>query len=176
MMFIPKSDFTAQISELETKVSELETKVTDLSTDIASKTDALVKASEEITNLSTEVSNLKPFKEKADELAEQENQRILSEKKESLKKIALKSGFILESELSEDTEISQAIESVDESAIKLIIATRLMKKLDEKTEDTTESLIEQSELDVKSEVATANINLDDESYDPLSIMNSFLKR
>ena len=176
MMFIPKSDFTAQISELELKVSELENKVTELSTEISAKTDALIKASEEITSLSAEISTLQPFKAQADELAELENQRILSEKKESLKKYAIKGGYISSEEIESDEVIKSAIEALDEVSIKGIIADRFMKKLDEQAEVVVTPVVEVSES-VKIEVANANINLDDEEpLDFKQVMASYLKK
>ena len=41
MTFIPKSDFMAQISELETKVSELESKLVELSTESETSNNSL---------------------------------------------------------------------------------------------------------------------------------------
>lgn len=166
----------SQINELEIKIAELEGKVTELSTDSASKADALIKSSEEIEKLKSEVSSLVPFKEKVEEIERVEAERILSEKRDSLKKYALKGGFISETELSENEEIAQAIESVDETKIKLLIAERIIKKLDEKSETET-SEFKQNPLEEKTELANANINLDDEdSFNPLNIMSSFLKR
>lgn len=187
MMFVPKSDYTAQISELETKVSELETKVTELSTDITTKTDALVKASEEVENLKSEISNLQPYKEEADKLAQIEAEKVLSEKKEALKKLALKGGFISETEINEDEIVKSAIESLDESTIKNIIADRFMKKLDEQSStdtdtnennstDTSNSNVETSTTDTKVETASANINIDEESMDFKAVMSAYLKK
>jgi hypothetical protein len=94
MVFIPKETMDSSVAEMQTKLNEAEEKVATLEADISTKIEALVKASEEVTALTNEVSTLMPFKEEADKLVEAENQRLLSEKKESLKKYALKSGHI----------------------------------------------------------------------------------
>jgi hypothetical protein len=60
------------------------------------------------------------------------------------------------------------IENLDEKGIKAVIAERVIKKLDE-----TPSNIETSTKD--PEVASANINNDDEQFDGSTFMSSWLK-
>ena len=168
-----------EITNLKGEISILTSELEGLKSEIIEKTDALVKVSETITTLESEIATLKPFKDAADAIAQAEAEKVLAEQKESLKNLALKSGFIVESEL-EDEAIKSAIDAIDEASIKVIIANRFIAKLNEKPAEATPTPDPKLETSTTPEVtpsATANINLDDEeAFDPKAIMSSYLKR
>lgn len=129
------------VIEASAKISELESKE-------EATTEAMLKANEKIKELELVVSELQPYKDK---IIAQEQERIKQEtesKRESLKEYALKSNLISEEELESNDEIKNMIASLDEKAIKSIIADRFINKMDSDEKET--------ELQVSSQ----NVNLE----------------
>jgi c-di-AMP phosphodiesterase-like protein len=120
-------------------------------------------------NLKTQVSELAPYKEQIEAAQRLEQERQIAEKKESLKTLALKGGYITKEELETSETIKQLIENLDEKGIKAEIAERVIKKLD--SEPATK--VETSETHIES--ASANISdSDDDPVDKTSFMSARL--
>ncbi|MEG0898436.1 MAG: hypothetical protein RSF40_01840 [Oscillospiraceae bacterium] len=118
--------------------AKLTVSVASINSTIAQKDDALITANEKIQELSAEVASLKPFKE-ACETAERE--RIESEtaqKRVDLKTKIEKSKLFSEDEIK-STEISNLIETVDEVAIKNLMADKFMASLENTTKPTVDT-------------------------------------
>jgi len=160
-------------SKLTVSVAEINTTVASYEEKIATLNDSLVEASSTIQTLNTEVSNLNTYKDKFEEAEQIRIANELSEKQESLKTYATKSGFITKEEIESSEDIKVLIENVDEAGIKAVIAERFMKTLDENKEKE----IETSEIKVV-EKATAKANIADGDTDkgvtPKSVMKSYL--
>lgn len=109
------------ITKLSVSVSEINTTVASLNEKIKTQAESLVKANEDITALSE-------YKEKFEQAEQEKVKRELSEKRETLKTYALKSGLIAEAELSENQALAEAMSSLNKEAIDIVIAERFMQK------------------------------------------------
>lgn len=107
----------------EPEVVELVVAMTEINSTIASKDDAIAKANERIVELEDEVASLAPYKEEAERIAKEKEEAELAAKREEIKNYALKSKLISEEELAEG-ELASAIENVDYTFIKGLIADR----------------------------------------------------
>ena len=161
------------ISNLSSEISTLKTTNGTLDTELSGKTDALVKAGEKIEELNATIAELVPFKEKVEESERIANEAVIAEKKENLKKLAVKGGFIATEELETSEEIKAFIESLDEKGIKSLIAERVISKLDQETE--TDSKKETEVSTVLNNNIKLNIN-NDEELNPMSIMSNYLNK
>ena len=81
------------------------------------------------------------------------------EKKNNLKAYAMKSGFISEEEMSENAEIAEMIENLNEAGIKAIIAERFMASLSGKVETSSVETASAVSVDLNSEEDENNISI-----------------
>ncbi|KNB74249.1 hypothetical protein ADS79_03210 [Brevibacillus reuszeri] len=124
-----------------------------------------------VEKLQASVGELAPYKMQIEELNRKELEKEMSEKRESLKKVATKGGFISEDELENSEDIKAMIETLDEKGIKALIAERFIKKLDDSP---TPSSLETSSL--QHNKGQANLyNDDEEAFDHRVVMSTFLK-
>lgn len=162
-----ESKLTVSVAEINTTIASYEEKVATLN-------NSLVEASSTIQNLNTEISNLTVYKEKFEEAEQIRIANELSEKQNTLKDYAKKSGFITDEEIESSEDIKVLIENVDEAGIKAIIAERFMKSL----EENKEKEVETSAAKPTEETATAKANItvgeDDNVVTPKSVMKSYL--
>ena len=156
--------FTYEVADDEVTVSEpvpvsLAVSISEVNKVISEKDDALVKANETIQNLENQVSALQPFKDAADkaELEKAEAEKV--EKKNNLKTYAMKSGFISEEEMSENAEIAEMVENLNEAGIKAIIAERFMASLSGKVETSSVETASTVSVDLNSEENENNISI-----------------
>ena len=186
------------VSEIETMVAEKDAKDTQIvslnnalsekKTELSTKIESITKLGEQISLKEAEIAELIPFKEKveASELAEKEAE--LAQKKEDLKAYATKSGFLTVEDL-ETPEIAELIENLDEKSIKVIIAEKVIAKLEiseaekvaqelalaEKAKE-TEKEVDIAELKDKTPKTNINTSTKDDITSPLSIMDKFLSK
>lgn len=159
-----------QEGKLTIQVSQLNTTIESLQAEINEKNDALVKASEEISSKDTEISQLKPYKEKVEKAEHDKAIAELEEKKDNLRKLALSSKHIKESELETSEELKKMIDELDEKSIKAVIADRYMSSLLSRKEKTLDT----SEVDNKN--VTVNLNTDDVDDAVSIVRRNFFKK
>lgn len=135
-----------ELSTADTELNELQSKVENLQKEINSKEEALnntkqttneeiIKLGLVINELKEQLSQLKPIKEEFDKLQAEKQEVELNEKRNSLKQFALNSKFVEEKEFAENEEIKQAIMEVNEAKIKDIIASRVVEKAIQETDN-----------------------------------------
>ena len=160
---------TVSVAQINTTVAELNTKVDGL-------TNSLVEASTKIQSLNKSIAELMPYKESFEQAEQIRIEKETSAKRETLKKFAINSNFISETELSSDESIKICIDNVDEKGLKAIIAERFVKSLDVKTEDTNSKEVETSSIVEPVETPKADITDSDVEISSKNIMKQFLKR
>lgn len=154
--------FTYECANNEITISEpqnvkLTVSIAELNSTIAQKDEALLSANEKIQELSTEVSNLKPFKEACEKAEQERIEAETAQKRIDLKAKVEKSNLFTEDEI-ESTEISSLIETVDEAAIRNLMADKFMASLEGEKET-----VETSEVKVETAIKPkANIDNSDE--------------
>lgn len=181
MVFMPQETMEATIAEKDSKIKELEGVVSEKDTLLSEKVDAITKLGEELSSKDevikekdTEISSLQPYKEQIEAAEKVKQEAEIAEKKESLKKLAIKGGYISSEEVETSEEIKTLIDSLNENGIKTIIAERVIAKLDEKKED-----VEVSENTKVEETKTPTINLNSDattSVDYAGVMSKFLSK
>lgn len=156
--------FTYEVADDEVTVGEpvpvsLTVSISEVNKVISEKDDALVRANETIKNLENQVSALQPFKDAADKAELEKAEAEKAEKKNNLKAYAMKSGFISEEEISENAEIAEMVESLNEAGIKAIIAERFMASLSGKVETSSVETASAVSVDLNSEEDENNISI-----------------
>ena len=156
--------FTYEVAEDVVTVSEpvpvsLTVSISEVNKVISEKDDALVKANETIQNLENQVSALQPFKDAADKAELEKAEAEKTEKRNNLKTYAMKSGFISEEEISENAEIAEMVENLNEAGIKAIIAERFMASLSGKVETSSVETASAVSVDLNSEEDENNISI-----------------
>ncbi len=156
--------FTYEVVDDAVTVSEpvpvsLTVSISEVNKVISEKDDALLKANETIQNLTTQVSALQPFKDAADKAELEKAEAEKAEKKNNLKAYAMKSGFISEEEMSENAEIAEMVENLNEAGIKAIIAERFMASLSGKVETSSVETASAVSVDLNSEEDENNISI-----------------
>ena len=160
---------TVSVAQINSTVAELNTKVEGL-------TNSLVEASTKIQSLNKNIAELTPYKESFEQAEQARIEKETSIKRENLKKFAIDSKFISETELSSDESIKICIDNVDEKGLKAIIAERFVKSLDIKTENTNSKTVETSSIVEPVETPKADITDSDIEVLSKNIMKQFLKR
>lgn len=158
MVFMPKEELDNQISELNTKLSDKEKEVSE-------KVESINKLGDEISTLQTQVSELTPFKEEHDKVVAEKEAQELAEKKENLKQFAMKGGYISQEEIESSEEIKEMIENLNESALKVMRAERIEKKIEEMTASSTkEQKTETSTANTDAKTVKSDLNSEDEGF------------
>ena len=160
-------------SKLITSVSQINSTIAEMQKKISEQNDALIHSSSTIQALNTQISDLSPFKEKFESVEQERIEKELSERRDALKSYAIKSGHISVTEIenSEENggsvEIKSYIETLNESAIKDIIADRFMASLEqEKNKEIQTSTVDAAQ-------AKANIT-DDDVIDHRTFIKNFI--
>lgn len=163
-----ETKLTVSIAQINTTVAELNSKVEAL-------TDSLVEASTKIQTLNKNVAELTPYKDSFEQAEQVRIEAETATKRELLKKFAIDSKFISETEISSDESIKICIDNVDEKGIKAIIAERFVKSLDVKNETPTIKSVETSSV-IETVIPKADIADSDIEISNKNIMKQFLKR
>lgn len=150
--------------------------------ELANKDEAIIVLNSKVEELNTQLSSLQEsydqlseFKTKYDaEVAEQERQTKLAE----IKDYALKSNKISETEFESDETIKSAIENIDYSTIKSIIADRVVSEtLAASTATKEEPMVSTKNdmLDIQAQIITDNTDTSSMSTtEKRKIMSAFL--
>lgn len=124
-----KEDVSKQEKEEETKdkkeVSELKVKIAELENTIKEQNEKMALLSEAIISKEAEISELKPYKAEVEKINKEKAEKEFAEKKENLKNKYLENNILSEKDF-EVSEIKEAIEKLDENAIKIYVAEKII--------------------------------------------------
>jgi len=148
---------------IETQKTELSAKINsivDLGKNISEKETVIAEKDELLQAKELELSELKPFKEELDKINAEKEAIEIAEKKEAFKNEYLGTKLISEKDL-EIAEVKEAIETMDESAMKVFIAEKVISKA-----KAGKSQIEVSELSKEPivEVNLSSTNNNDKEF------------
>lgn len=124
---------------------------------ISEKDEAIANASIQISEFKNTISELSVYKEEHDKIVAEQEEAEKCKKKKALCEYAVKSGFIAEKELSSDETISEYIESLNESAIKQLIAERFMASINNKQPEVSEEAVVSKAVIETDDVRKINI-------------------
>ena len=113
MVFMPVESYNSELSAKDNKISEL--------------SENLINLNNEINAKSAEIASLDEIKVKYNQIVEAEQEAEKQNKINSLKEKYLATKLISEKEFAEDEAISKALSELDENALKLIVADRVME-------------------------------------------------
>lgn len=115
--------------EEETKdkkeVSELKVKIAELENTIKEQNEKMASLSEAVISKEAEISELKPYKAEVEKINKEKAEKEFAEKKENLKNKYLENNILSEKDF-EVSEIKEAIEKLDENAIKIYVAEKII--------------------------------------------------
>ena len=124
-----KEDVSKQEKEEETKdkkeVSELKVKIAELENTIKKQNEKMALLSEAVISKEAEISELKPYKAEVEKINKEKAEKEFAEKKENLKNKYLENNILSEKDF-EVSEIKEAIEKLDENAIKIYVAEKII--------------------------------------------------
>ena len=124
-----KEDVSKQEKEEETKdkkeVSELKVKIAKLENTIKEQNEKMALLSEAVISKEAEISELKPYKAEVEKINKEKAEKEFAEKKENLKNKYLENNILSEKDF-EVSEIKEAIEKLDENAIKIYVAEKII--------------------------------------------------
>ena len=156
MSFIEVSTVEDLKTELANVKADLDKKNEDiikLGTDIAEK-DKVIEAKD------TEIAELVPYKERFEQAEAEKQQEELASKKEALIEMATKTGYITKEEIETSEVLKEAIEKLDESAIKSEIAERVISGVKpvatNEDVETSETEEEKDDKEVKIDISSTD--------------------
>ena len=124
-----KEDVSKQEKEEETKdkkeISELKVKIAELENTIKEQNEKMALLSEAVISKEAEISELKPYKAEVEKINKEKAEKEFAEKKENLKNKYLENNILSEKDF-EVSEIKEAIEKLDENAIKIYVAEKII--------------------------------------------------
>lgn len=161
--------FTYTVNNDEVTVSDpspvkLSVSVASINSTIDEKNEALIKANTKIDELNSQIESLSPFKEAYEEAQAEKIKAEKEAKIEKMRKDAEDSKCFSSEEL-EGEDLKKIFTSADESALKMLIADRVLEKL---REDTTPTIKTSS---VKTDLVNDEIN-----SDPVAIFKQWLRK
>ena len=155
------SQLNNTIKEKETELSNKLSSIVDLGKTISGHEATISELNETIKEKDTELSELQGYKVELDKINAEKEALELSQKREEFKNTYLNTGLINESDL-EVSEVKEAIEKMDDNAMKVIIAEKVIKQNANKKPETKVSEKEQvTEPVIETNVSSVQIN-DDE--------------
>lgn len=155
---------TEQSETLKTENEELKTEVQNKAEGIAELGKTLKEKENLISQLEVNISELTPFKEEVEKLK-------FEAEKERLTEMVLEDGYVEASELETSEKLKEMIENLNEDALKIFKAERIIEKDREAKKEA--GTIVSSKEDIKKEIKR-NINYDNSGLES-DIMNNFLK-
>lgn len=156
-------------------IPEINNVVSTKDLEISQKNETLIKANEKIIELKSEVANLTPFKESCEKAERERIEAEIAEKKKELSAKMVKSKLFTTEEL-ESSEIKALIDNADETAIKNMMADRLMASL---VDDDTGDANIKTDIETSEVVGTsvkANIDSDYSELSLSELMEMYSKR
>lgn len=160
---------TVSVAEINTVLAEKNKEVETLKAELELKDSSIIKAGETIAELKVEVSELKPYKEAAEKAEQERIETEIAEAKESLRKTLLKNNLFSEEEIA-SPEISELIETRNESAIKTLIADKYIASFDK------EENVEMTSVEDVTSTSVASLEVDDIDESPSTFMKNMLRR
>ena len=128
------SELNKTLTEKETELSSKISSIVDLGKNISAKELELSQKDEQIKAKDTEIAELKPYKEQVDKINAEKEALELSQKKEDFKNEYLNTNLITEEDL-EVSSVKEAIDNLDENAMKVYIAEKVIKENANKIKD-----------------------------------------
>lgn len=112
-------------AKAEKEVSELKVKIAELENTIKEQNEKMASLSEAVISKEAEISELKPYKAEIEKINKEKAEKEFAEKKENLKNKYLENNILSEKDF-EVSEIKEAIEKLDENAIKIYVAEKII--------------------------------------------------
>lgn len=178
MVFKPKLDVDAEMSEINSKLSTKEN-------ELSQKVDEIVKLGETIQSLNStiaeknlEISELEPVKAELAEKKAKEEEEAKCKKKAELSEMMVSSKYFTSEELSSNEEIANALENLDEATLKTMIADKVIESA-EKAKEESEKKKCKAEKEVEKsaiEVSEAKVDLNaEQNYDYANPIKTLFK-
>lgn len=158
MVFVSKSENEAQLAELQKQIDDTKNELSQKETELSEKVEEIIKLGETIKTHETTISEkeqiiseLEPFKAQIEKAQLKEKEAEIAEKKKELKNMAISSKYFTEEELETSEELKKAIDELDEKAVKLMIAEKVVANA---------TKIENKETDIVMSSDMKNISVD----------------
>jgi Chromosome segregation ATPases len=160
-------EFSEQLTAKDTEISELIKTIEANNVKIAEYEDKILKAGEsilqyesQIETLESQVSELETVKEQLSQYQQVALEQEKAEKLASLKQVALSSKQFTDEEINSDERLQEIFSELDETALKVYIAERLINSSVETKEDNTEASEQKKPKEAEPIISASNLDVD----------------
>jgi hypothetical protein len=185
MTFVPSTQINDQMQMMQTQMDEMNDELSEKKTELSTKLDEIVALGESIQSLKdqlaekeTIISELEPLRVEKAEAEAKKAEEEKAEKKKCLSEMLVSSKYFTQEEIETSETIQEAISSLDESAVKGILAEKVIaeaqKIKDEPKEETNKKQkTETSEIEVSTDL---NANQEYEYKSSASVLLNYARR
>ena len=161
MTFIPSTQMEAQMSELQAKADEANTSLSEKIDEILKLGETITSQKEEIASKNAIIAELEPIKQQVAEAEAKKREEEEIAKKDCMSEMLVSSKYFTKEEVEASEAIQEAIASLDEARVKVILAEKVVEVASKVVEEPVVVVSEKAEKEI--EVST-DLNAD-QDYD-----------
>lgn len=185
MTFVPSTQIDDQMQMMQTQMDEMNNELSEKKTELSTKLDEIVTLGESIQSLKdqlaekeTIISELEPLRIEKAEAEAKKAEEEKAEKKKCLSEMLVSSKYFTQEEIETSETIQEAISNLDESAVKGILAEKVIAeaqkiKDEPKEEANKKQKTETSEIEVSTDL---NANQEYEYKSSASVLLNYARR
>lgn len=185
MTFVPSTQIDDQMQIMQTQMDEMNNELSEKKTELSTKLDEIVTLGESIQSLKdqlaekeTIISELEPLRIEKAEAEAKKAEEEKAEKKKCLSEMLVSSKYFTQEEIETSETIQEAISNLDESAVKGILAEKVIAeaqkiKDEPKEEANKKQKTETSEIEVSTDL---NANQEYEYKSSASVLLNYARR
>ncbi|WP_252241664.1 hypothetical protein [Clostridium sp. ZBS18] len=153
MIFIPKNDNEAELSQLKEEISTKETELSEKVNNIVSLGETIKTLEESIASKDTEIAELQTYKAQVEKAEKEKKVEEAKCKKKELSEMMVSTKYFTQEEIESSEAIQVALSELNENAIKSFIAEKVIESASKSIEESKTETSEKSNIEV-SEVKT----------------------
>lgn len=164
-----------QVSITSAEPVKLTVSVSEINQVMEARDSAIEKANSKINDLTAQVAALQPYKDAADKAEQERIEAETAQKRQAFKEKMLASKLFDAEEIETSETLSAMVDTMDETALKLEIADRFIRKMGEE-EKATETEVASAKEQIAASVQTRVVVQDSEKIDNGAFMRALLRQ
>lgn len=164
-----------QVSITSAEPVKLTVSVSEINRVMEARDSAIEKANDKINDLTAQVAALQPYKDAADKAEQERIEAEIAQKRQAFKEKMLASKLFDAEEIETSEALSSMVEAMDETALKLEIADRFIRKMSEE-EAPAETEVASAKEQITASVQTRVVVQDSEKIDNGAFMRALLRQ
>ena len=164
-----------QVTITSAEPVKLTVSVSEINQVMEARDSAIEKANDKINDLSAQIAALQPYKDAADKAEQERIEAETAQKRQAFKEKMLASKLFDAEEIETSEALSAMVEAMDETALKLEIADRFIRKMD-KEEKAEQAEVASAKEQIAASVQTRVVVQDSEKIDNGAFMRALLRQ